>query len=100
MYLFRDGTRVLSKRRVDVLTPAGRFKLVVVITKLGFEPFLIAPILAGWRTSTAMVSLRYWKRVVTGDHGRRHHASALVRVAHRRRQCPKAAQRAERSDER
>jgi hypothetical protein len=33
MYLSRDGTRVLSKRRVDVLTPAGTFKVVVVIVR-------------------------------------------------------------------
>jgi hypothetical protein len=33
MYLSRDGTRVLSKGRADVVTPAGRFKVVVVIVR-------------------------------------------------------------------
>ena len=33
MYLSRDGTNVLSKRRTDVLTPAGTFKVVVVLVR-------------------------------------------------------------------
>ena len=99
MYLFRDGTRVLSKRRVDVLTRAGRFKLVGVITKLGFEPFLIAPILAGWRTSTGMVFLRYWKmslRATTVDAITQVPSCAPRTGAVNARRPP---ERAERSDE-
>jgi len=33
MYLSHDGTQVLSKRRTDVLTPAGTFKVVVVVVR-------------------------------------------------------------------